>query len=74
MSRSYTSSPPKRLHGVYRDCFTFYDIITFILLYKTKMSYDIITFILLYKIKMSYHTLPKLHSASVDYTYKLVLQ
>jgi hypothetical protein len=21
MSRSYTSSPPKRLHGVYRDCF-----------------------------------------------------
>jgi hypothetical protein len=24
MSRSYTSSPPKRLHGVQRDCFTFY--------------------------------------------------
>jgi hypothetical protein len=24
MSRSYTSSPPKRLHGVKRDCFTFY--------------------------------------------------
>jgi hypothetical protein len=23
MSRSYTSSPPKRLHGVKRDCFTF---------------------------------------------------
>jgi hypothetical protein len=23
MSRSYTSSPPKRLHGVERDCFTF---------------------------------------------------
>jgi hypothetical protein len=23
MSRSYTSSPPKHLHGVYRDCFTF---------------------------------------------------
>jgi hypothetical protein len=22
MSRNYTSSPPKRLHGVYRDCFT----------------------------------------------------
>jgi hypothetical protein len=22
MSRSYTSSPPKRLHGVQRDCFT----------------------------------------------------
>jgi hypothetical protein len=22
MSRSYTSSPPKRLHGVWRDCFT----------------------------------------------------
>jgi hypothetical protein len=22
MSRYYTSSPPKRLHGVYRDCFT----------------------------------------------------
>jgi hypothetical protein len=25
MSRSYTSSPPKRLHGVYWDCFTFYE-------------------------------------------------
>jgi len=24
MSRSYTSSPPKRLHGVYRDCFTLF--------------------------------------------------
>jgi hypothetical protein len=23
MSRSYTSSPPKRLHGVLKDCFTF---------------------------------------------------
>jgi hypothetical protein len=23
MSRSYTSSPPKRLHGVLRDCFYF---------------------------------------------------
>jgi hypothetical protein len=22
--RSYTSSPPKRLHGVWRDCFTAY--------------------------------------------------
>jgi hypothetical protein len=24
MSRSYNSSPPKRLHGVQRDCFTFF--------------------------------------------------
>jgi hypothetical protein len=28
MSRSYTSSPPKRLHGVYRDCFTFFTYFT----------------------------------------------
>jgi hypothetical protein len=25
MSRSYTSSPPKRLHGVQRDCFTLHN-------------------------------------------------
>jgi hypothetical protein len=24
MSRSYTSCPPKRLHGVWQDCFTFF--------------------------------------------------
>jgi hypothetical protein len=34
MSRSYTSSPPKRLHGVQRDCFTF----TFRLLANTLSS------------------------------------
>jgi hypothetical protein len=27
MSRSYTSSPPKRLHGVQRDCFAFISLI-----------------------------------------------
>jgi magnesium-transporting ATPase (P-type) len=32
MSRNYTSSSPKRLHGVKRDCFNFYFTITIIII------------------------------------------
>jgi hypothetical protein len=52
MSRSYTSSPPKRLHGVERDCFTFF--LPFKVYNKRKRKKQKIKFTSVCKVCVSY--------------------
>jgi hypothetical protein len=59
MSRSYTSSPPKRLQGVERDCFTFsaYHIfLDFFLTFQQKLNLEMGTMCLMCRHKSDTNT------------------